>query len=86
MGGLNLDVHACQKKFQAISTKAEYTFFTEVHEPFHRSMTVHISYQGFCGSYTFRCRIGLKLFLRLAHATCEGTTKFGIFRRRFATF
>ena len=32
------------------------------------------------------CRIGLKLFLRLAHATGEGNTKFGMFRRWFVTF
>ena len=74
------------KKFQAISTEAEHTCFTEVHEPFYRNMTIHKGYQGFCGSYVFRCRIGLKLFLRLAHATGEETTKFGIFLRWFGTF
>ena len=40
---------------------------------------IHLGYQGFCGSYAFWCCIGLKLFLRLARATCEGNTKFGIF-------
>ena len=34
----------------------------------------------------FQSRIGLKLFLRLARATGEGTTKFGIFLRWFGTF
>ena len=51
---------------------------------FHRTMTIHIGYQGFCGSYTFWCRIGLKIILRLARDTGEGNTKFGIFQRWFA--
>ena len=74
------------KKFQAISTQVEYACFTEVHVPFHRTMTIHIGYQGFCDSYAFRCHIGLKLFLRLAHPMGEGNTNFGIFQRWFATF
>jgi hypothetical protein len=49
-------------------------------------MTKHLGTQGFCGSYVFRCRIGLKLFLKLARAMDEGTTKFGIFLRWFGTF
>ena len=79
MCGVLIWVYMLAKKFQVISTKAEYTFIVEVHEPFHRTMTMHIGYQGFCGSYTFRCRIGLKLFLWLARAMCEGNKKFGIF-------
>ena len=47
--------------------------------PFYRTMTIHIGYQGFCGLWEFQCRIGLKLFPRLARATCEGNIKFGIF-------
>ena len=34
----------------------------------------------------FQCRIGLKLFLRLADTLCEGTTKFEIFLNWFSTF
>ena len=49
-------------------------------------MTKHLGSQVFYGSYAFRCHIGLKLFLRLACATGEGTTKFGIFLRWFDTF
>ena len=80
--GLNLGVHACQKNFKPFRHRR----FTEVHTPFRRTMTIHIGSQGFCGSYAFRCCIGLKLFLRLALTTCEGNTKFGIFQRWFATF
>ena len=80
MCGVLIWVYMLVKKIQAILKWAEYTCFTEVHLSFHRTMTIHIGYQGFCGSYAFRCRIGLKLFLRLALATCEGNTKFGIFR------
>ena len=47
--------------------------------PFHRTMIIHIGYQGFCGLWAFQCRIGLKGFPRLARAMCEGNTKFGIF-------
>ena len=54
-------------------------------EPFHQTMTIHIGHQGFCGSYAFRCSIGLKLFLRLTRASGEGNTKFRIFRRWFTT-
>jgi hypothetical protein len=64
----------------------EYTYFTEVPEPFHRTMIIQIGSQDLCGLYTFRCRIGLKLFLRLARAMGDGNTEFGIFQRWFATF
>ena len=83
--GLNLSIYACQKNFKPYRRRG-YTCFTEVYVPFHRTMTIHIGYQGFCGSYAFRCRIGLKIILRLARAMCEGNTKFGIFQRWFATF
>ena len=45
--------------------------------PSHRTMTIHIGYQGFCGSYTFRCRIALKIIRRVARATCEETPSLG---------
>jgi hypothetical protein len=77
--GHNLGVYAYQKKFQANSTKADYTCFTKVYKPSNIAMTKHLGSQDFCGSYVFHCHIGLKLFLRLARATGEGSTKFGIF-------
>ena len=46
-------VYMLAKKFQAISTEAEHTCFTEVHKPFHRTMTIRIGYQDLCGSYVF---------------------------------
>jgi hypothetical protein len=49
-------------------------------------MTKHLSSQRFYGSYAFHCHIGFKLFLRLARATGEGSTKFGIFLGWFGTF
>ena len=45
--------------------------------PFHRTMIIHIGYQGFCGLWAFQFRIGLKLFPRLARATCEENTNLG---------
>ena len=47
--------------------------------PFHRTMTIHIGYQGFYGSYTFRCRIGLKLFLGLHVPRVKETPSLGFF-------
>ena len=79
MWGLNLGVHACQKNFKPFqhrrSIHASQTYMCH----FHRTMTIHIGYQGLFDSYAFLCRIGLKLFLRLACAMGEGTTNFGIF-------
>ena len=45
--------------------------------PFHRTMTIHIGYQGFCGSYAFRCHIGLKLFLGLHVPRAKETPSLG---------
>jgi hypothetical protein len=53
---------------------------------FNVAMTKHLGFQGFCGSYAFRCHIDLKLFLSLARATGEETTKFRIFLGWFGTF
>ena len=50
MCGVLIWVYMLAKKFQAISTLVEYTCFIEVHVPFRRTMTIHIGYQGFCGS------------------------------------
>ena len=85
MCGLNLGVQACQKRFKPFYIGGVYMLhrgtcaLSSNHDYTHR-------FQGFYGSYTFRCRIGLKLFLRHARATCEGNTKFEIFWRWFATF
>ena len=58
----------------------------DLYKPSHVTMTKHLGSKGFYGLYAFRCRIGLKLFLRLACAMGKGTTKFGIFLRWFGTF
>ena len=47
--------------------------------PFHRTMTIHICYQGLFGSYAFRCRIGLKLFLGLHMPRVMETLSLGFF-------
>ena len=88
MCGLNLSVQACPKNFKSFYIGEVYMLHrgTCADVPYHRTMTIRIGYQGFCGSYIFQCCISLKLFLRLARATCEGNTKFGIFQRWFATF
>ena len=83
--GLNLGVHTCQKNSSYFKIGRVYMLHRGTcallsnHDYTHR-------YQGFCGSYTFRFYIGLKIIFRLACATCEGNTKFGIFRGWFATF
>ena len=48
--------------------------------PFHRTMTMHIGYQGLFGSYVFRCRIGLKLFLDLHVPRVKETPSLGFSR------
>jgi hypothetical protein len=80
-----LSVHACKK----ISSYFDIDGLYMLHKPIeaaHIAITKLMDSQGFCDSYEFRCHIGLKLFLRLARATGEGTTKFGIFLRWFGTF
>ena len=42
-----------------------HTYFTNLYKQSHVTMTKHVGFQGFCGSYAFQCRIGLKLFLGL---------------------
>jgi hypothetical protein len=49
-------------------------------------MTKHLGSLGFYGSYAFRWRVGLKLFLGISRATGDETTKFGVSLRSFATF
>ena len=78
MWDLNLGVQACQKISSHFDIDGVYMLH-RVHVPFHRTMTIHIGCQGFYGSYAFRCCIGLKLFLRLARATCEENTNLGFF-------
>ena len=46
---------------------------------------IHVTFIGQLEIY-IPVSIGLKIILRLARATCQGNTKFGIFRRWFATF
>ena len=85
MWGHNLGVHACQKNFKpfrhrrSIQLHRSTCALSSNHDYTHRLSR-------FCGSQAFQCCIGLKLFLRLARAMCEGNTKFGIFQRWFATF
>jgi multidrug transporter EmrE-like cation transporter len=42
-------------------------------------MTIHFGSRKFQGSYAFQRCIGLKLFLNIAYALCEGINKFEIF-------
>jgi hypothetical protein len=49
-------------------------------------MAKHLGSLGFCGSYVFWCRVGLKLFLGLSRAKGDEYTKFGVLLRSFATF
>jgi hypothetical protein len=83
MWGHILGVNECQKKSQAISTKAESTCFTKVYGTFSSN---HVYTLGFLRIMRSKCRIGLKLFLRLANALCEATAKFEIFPNWFGTF
>ena len=46
----------------------------------YRTMTIHIGYQDFCGSYVFLCCIGLKLFLSLHVPRVKETPSFGFSR------
>jgi hypothetical protein len=71
------------KKISSHFDKGESTCFTKVYGTFSSN---HVYTLGFLGIIRSKCRIGLKLFLRLANALCEATAKFEIFPNWFGTF